>query len=415
MRVCKTLLTAVSLLLVLFLLTGCAFTMHSRDIEDAHFNENGELVVTYKDGTTQTLGASSGSGDPQQAPSIELTLSGTESDIANATTKGLQSAVTVLLDGSISGSGVIYRMDKSAGDAFIITNYHVVYDSYRGRVSNDLSVYLYGAEYESLAIPAEYVGGSMYYDIAILQIEDSERLRNAPAAATVELADSDLTSVGTEAIAVGNPRGLGLSATYGIVSVDSESITMKAADDYTTVSLRVLRIDTAVNNGNSGGGLYDAQGKLIGIVNAKISSASVENIAYAIPSNVVRAVADNIIDHCYGTPLMTVQRCTLGISITITDSSAVINTETGGLSIVETVVISSDVTSGPAKDQLKRNDVLQSIKIGDGEARAITRSYHAVDAMLDARVGDTVEITVRRANGTVTASFTVTEAMLVSR
>ncbi|MBQ7377831.1 MAG: trypsin-like peptidase domain-containing protein [Clostridia bacterium] len=413
MKLCKHILATVSLLLALLILPGCALTMHSRDIEDAHFNEKGELVVTYKDGSTQTLGgAESGEG---AAPSVNLTVNGTESDIANATTKGLQSAVTVLVGGSISGSGVIYLMDKSAGDAFIITNYHVVYDSYRGRVSNELSLYLYGAEYESLEIPATYVGGSMYYDIAVLRIEDSERLRSSTAVATVELADSDLTSVGTEAIAVGNPRGLGLSATYGIVSVDSESITMKAADESTTVSLRVLRIDTAVNNGNSGGGLYDACGKLIGIVNAKISSTSVENIAYAIPSNVVRAVADNIIDHCYGTSLQTVQRPTLGISISLKDSSAVINTETGGLSIVETVIVSSDVTSGPAKGQLKRGDVLRSIKIGDGAARSITRSYHAVDAMLDARVGDTVEITVLRGNDSVTASFTVTESMLVSR
>lgn len=413
MKLCKSILATVSLLLALLILPGCALTMHSRDIEDAHFNEKGELVVTYKDGSTQTLGGVQ--SDDGASPDINLTVSGTESDIANATTKGLQSAVTVLVDGSISGSGVIYLMDKSAGDAFIITNYHVVYDSYRGRVSNALSLYLYGAEYETLEIPATYVGGSMYYDIAILRVEDSERLRGASAASTVELADSDLTSVGTEAIAVGNPRGLGLSATYGIVSVDSETITMKAADESTSISLRVLRIDTAVNNGNSGGGLYDATGKLIGIVNAKISSTSVENIAYAIPSNVVRAVADNIIDHCYGTSLQTVQRPTLGISISIVDSSAVINTETGGLSIVETVTVSSDVTSGPARGQLKRGDVLQSIRIGDGEARDITRSYHAVDAMLDARVGDTVEITVLRGNASVTASFTVTEAMLVSR
>ena len=72
-------------------------------------------------------------------------------------------------------------------------------------------------------------------------------------------------------------RGYGISVSSGIVCVDSEYITMTAADGKTSVSFRVIRVDSAVNSGNSGGGLFDKDGNLIGIVNAKISSTNVLN------------------------------------------------------------------------------------------------------------------------------------------
>ena len=70
-------------------------------------------------------------------------------------------------------------------------------------------------------------------------------------------------AVGDSAIAIGNAQGYGVSASCGIVSVDSEYITMTAADGRTSVSFRVFRVDTAVNSGNSGGGLFDGQCRLI--------------------------------------------------------------------------------------------------------------------------------------------------------
>ena len=82
---------------------------------------------------------------------------------------------------------------------------------------------------------------------------------------------------------------------------------MTAADNRTEVSFRVMRVDAPVNSGNSGGGLFDGQGKLIGIVNAKIVDEGVENIGYAIPSNVAVSIANNIIDYCYRTDTERVQ------------------------------------------------------------------------------------------------------------
>ena len=120
--------------------------------------------------------------------------------------------------------------------------------------------------------------------------------------------DSEMINVGESAIAIGNPEGNGFSTSLGIVSVDSEYIEMTGADGVTNVEFRVMRIDTAVNGGNSGGGLFNSKGELIGIVNAKIQSTTVENIAYAIPSNLAAAVADNIIYHCLDTDVYKPQR-----------------------------------------------------------------------------------------------------------
>ena len=211
-------------------------------------------------------------------------------------------AVTGTKETASAGSGVIYKLDKENGDAYIITNYHVVFNgnSTTG-ISDRIYVYLYGMEMmnsdgNTYAIPAAYVGGSMNYDIAVLKITGSEILKNSNAVeATV--ANSDEVSILDTAIAIGNPGAAGLSATSGCINVDSEEITVgfDTASGTVSVTLRVMRTDAAVNSGNSGGGLFNEKGELIGIVNAKDADDSVDNIGYAIPSNIARAIADNAI------------------------------------------------------------------------------------------------------------------------
>ncbi|MBO7150890.1 MAG: trypsin-like peptidase domain-containing protein, partial [Clostridia bacterium] len=233
----------------------------------------------------------------------DVTIEG-ETTTTEATSKGLLSVVSVYstftttvyvregftykevpYDYSSAGSGVIYQLDKENGNAYVITNYHVIYDkdneSTTSGVSADVKLYLYGMQEEKYAIPATYVGGSKYYDIAVLQIQGSSVLAQSQAKA-VSVADSNEISVGETAIAVGNPEALGISATAGIVCVDSEYITMNTADGTAQVSMRVMRVDTAINSGNSGGALYNEKGELIGITNAKIVAQGTENIAYAI-------------------------------------------------------------------------------------------------------------------------------------
>ena len=441
---------------VICLLFSSSFVLSSCDSSDvigianAQINEDGELVLTYSNGNEQNLGVVVGkdgengsdgkdgedgeNGTNGIAGSLTITASG--SSIPAASAKGLRSAVRIVCnfqatvqqgdwrpgssstttkDYSSAGSGVIYQMDTSEGDAFIITNYHVVYDASSNTengISEDISVYLYGSEIEEKAMKATYVGGSLYYDIAVLRVEDSEILKTSNACA-VDVADSDKVAVGDSAIAIGNAQGLGISSTSGIVSVDSEYITMTAADEKTRVSFRVMRVDTAVNSGNSGGGLYDDEGNLIGIVNAKIVYDGVENIGYAIPSNVAVSIAENIIDYCYGTDTERVQRALFGITVSASDSKAVYNSETGSFTIEETVCV-YEVSSGSLADGiLQAEDVLVSTTV-NGNTTEITRQYHIIDMMLDVRVGDTVVLNILRDGEELTVNIQITEDCLMA-
>lgn len=425
-------------------------------IEGAWINEDGDLIIKYQDGTNQNVGTVVGKdgadglngtdgidgvdgadgtdGANGQDGSHVITTNG--SSVPSASAKGLRSAVSIVCnftmtvqnsgfwpgsggskkqEYSSAGSGVIYKLDKSSGEVFIITNYHVVFDASsdaKDGISEDISVYLYGSETKDKAIEATYVGGSLYYDIAVLHIENSDVIKKSDVC-EVNVANSDDIVVGDTAIAIGNAQGYGISASFGIVSVDSEYITMTAADGKTEVSFRVVRVDTAVNSGNSGGGLYDKNGHLIGIVNAKIVDDGVENIGYAIPSNVAVSIANNIIDYCYGKDNKNVQRALVGVTVTSKDSRAVYNSETGFISIVETISV-YEVSSGSLADgKLCAGDILVSASFGDKTVE-ITRQYHMIDMMLDVRPGDIVEVTVLRDGETVTVSMEIDENCLAA-
>lgn len=312
-----------------------------------------------------------------------------------------------------SGSGVIYKLDKNNGDAYIITNYHVVYYSQANTangISNDISVYLYGQESAEYAIPATYVGGSMSYDLAILKIDGSRILAKSNAMAT-EFADSDFVAVLDQAIAVGNPEDLGISATLGYVNVDSEYISIEGADGSTTIKIRVMRIDTAVNSGNSGGGLFDREGKLIGIVNAKLTDS--ENMSYAIPSNFVKYVADNIIYYCDGKSEENVCRCYLGITVSAKELYTVYDQESGKVHKREVVGVATVDKNGLANGILQVGDVINSIVV-DGVTYDVTRMYVVTDSMINARVGSVVTVNVTRGSENHTYTIQIGESALTT-
>ena len=440
-KICLIISVICMLFVFAFVLSSCSLNS-GVGIVNARINENGELVLAYSDGNEQNLGVVVGkdgmngsdgkNGADGADGSLNITMNG--SSIPSASSKGLRSAVSIVCnfqatvqqggwwpgygsttteDYSSEGSGVIYKIDQAEGDAFIITNYHVVYDASSNTengISKDISVYLYGSEIEEKAIKATYVGGSLYYDIAVLRVEDSEILK-ASCACAADVACSDKIVVGDSAIAIGNAQGLGISSTSGVVSVDSEYITMTAADGRTEVSFRVMRVDTAINSGNSGGGLYDDEGNLIGIVNAKIIYDGVENIGYAIPSNVAVSIAENIIDYCYGTETERVQRALLGITVSTSDSKAVYNSTTGLVTIEENVSV-YEVSSGSLADGiLQAEDVLVSATV-NGITTEITRQYHIIDMMLDVRAGDVVTLKILREGSEEIVSITITEECL---
>lgn len=318
--------------------------------------------------------------------------------------------------GYSAGSGVIYQLDRQKGDAYIITNYHVVYNSNsvsQDKICPNIRVYLYGMYFDGTTrmnetgMLAEYVGGSMTYDIAVLKITNNQKIKESDALA-IKIADSNKLTPGVTAIAIGNPEGSGTSVTSGVVSVESEYITMTAIDNVTSVTMRVIRIDTAVNSGNSGGGLFNAKGELIGIVNAKLKQSSVENIGYSIPSNIAIGIAKNIIDNCDGKDNKSVIKCLIGISVFTIDTRAEYN-EDGTITLYDTVEIQSVTETSLAYGVLKAGDILHKIKLAGQDEYTICRQFEMIDILLNARIGDTVTITVLRNGKEVSFTGTFTE------
>ena len=334
------------------------------------------------------------------------------SNVASAN-KALLSSVSVYTP-SGSGSGVIYKLDKEHGTAYIITNFHVVYNSTYGKVNSRIEVCLYGQEAAEYVIDATYLGGSMKYDLAVLKIENSTVIMQSIAAAA-DFADSDKVAILDTAIAIGNAEGAGISATVGCVNVDSETITVAFTDARGTeynVPLRVMRTDAAVNHGNSGGGLFNDKGEVIGIVNAKNVATATDNIGYAIPSNVAKAVAENILYYCNGKTVTSVYRCMLEIKVGVAALTPVYDTETGKIYKNETVIVASvDDEKSAVKGLLQKDDVINSITI-DGVKYNVTRTHHVIDAMLYARVGSSVVINVTRGTQTIDVTIPITKSML---
>ena len=321
-----------------------------------------------------------------------------------------------------AGAGVIYKINKESGDAYIITNYHVVYDDNESKsIYKNIYVNLYGDEslyrplsdskYELNAMKATFIGGSATYDIAVLQIKNSEKLRNSDASA-IDVFDSNYITVGTPAIAIGNPKAEGISVTEGIVSVDSETIYMDPISDDKNVivnslgetEMRVMRIDTAVNSGNSGGGIFNQNGELIGIVNAKIFSTTVVNFAYAIPSSIVVNVADKIIaNYNPVTGKSDLKKVVIGVTIQVVNSKAVFDPATSSTRIYEDIQVQYVDTSSPLYGYLQVGDIIKTLSF-DGKTYYATRNFVILDACIRGQVGMEFSMVVERNGEEITLS-----------
>jgi len=350
--------------------------------------EKGDKGETGEQGEKGETGEKGDSGEKGDKGEI-----GQGSNITEAVNFAINSVVSVNADNS-AGAGVIYLGDKATGTAYIITNYHVVYNSSTSAISNDIKVYLYGMEYSEYEIPAIYVGGSMYYDIAVIKIENSLIYRDS-GAYPVTLGGLYDVYPGNIAIAIGNPEANGISATLGIVSVDSEYIEMTGMDEVTLVTFRVMRIDTAVNGGNSGGGLFNDKGELMGIVNAKRNSTEIENISYAIPASVAIYAANNIIRNCENSVNKVIIRCMLGVELSIEESSAYYNSITKRSEIIQTIYVKNVSSSGVAYNLLFADDVITSFTYNN-ETIEVNRIFHLVDYSLNFVQYDTLTLHVIR-------------------
>ena len=329
-----------------------------------------------------------------------------------------------------AGSGVIYSMDEESNTSYIITNYHVVYateSATSSGIAEKIAVYQYGvieditveqthtsSYYASYnfgpnAVICDYVGGSLNYDIAVLKVRTSDLIYHNATAMSVKIASN--YSVGETAIAVGNPEAEGISATKGIVSVDSENLEMKGADNLTKVTFRVMRIDTSVNGGNSGGGLFNIKGELIGIVNAKAvastNGSNLENMAYALPIDNVQKVVENILYYNSQTnQVAQVKRLKLGITTTPENGKSTYNPLTGEIVVTNECLVES-VSAGLANDMgVKAGDVILAVKINDVTYN-ISRYFQLKDYLLNVRVNDKFELVIKNEQGEKTLTTTV--------
>ena len=346
----------------------------------------------------------------------------TEDNDTEQIAKNIMSVVSVqAFNSSSTGSGVIIELDKEGGDALILTNYHVVYNPSVRFWGDNIYVYPYGSmpatetsgSSSSMdfggGIKTQFVGGSIDYDIAILRVQDSEKLKESNVTAA-ELGESNGQSVGEKVFAIGNPRGLGVAVTEGILSLDSEYIDVEmdvlSGGLFSSVtkkvySYRVMRTDAAINGGNSGGGLFNTEGKLIGIVNAKSVSSDIDNMGYALPISQVKYAVNNILSN--NGKLVKAQ---FGIMTTVADSLAGINSE-GKLYIEEKISVykvgQSQNAQGDwvnfdciAKGKFQVGDILKTIQIGEGEIVKVDRRFTVPEYLLNVRLGDTVKVVVER-------------------
>jgi len=378
-------------------------------VTSAEVNESGELILHYSDNTTKNLGVignTDGEGAPGTSNNVEVNIdiTGDAESAAAIVAAAAPSVVSVYCTftdpitsatvASSAGSGVIYSIDKATGDALIITNYHVVYDADAANIADKIQVFVYGSPLSGQAINATFVGGSMKEDIAVLRVKGSTIMKESIAKAAV-LANSDAIHPGDTAIAIGNPQGKGISATYGKVNVVTETLETTACDDVTEISLRVIRIDTAVNGGNSGGGIFDSQGRLIGIVSAKSIVENIENVGFALPINKVQSIVDNILYHCLDGDYVTPLKPTFGITVQIVDSKAVLNEQTGLIDIVETIEV-IEISEGSLADGVYQvGDRLICATVGD-KTTQIIRIHNVTDVGLDLRPGETIIFKVLR-------------------
>ena len=331
-----------------------------------------------------------------------------------------------------TGSGVIIDLNKEAGNAIVVTNYHVVYnkDSDAKGIckAEDMCLYLHGSAVNFYvdektnefndggadAMKATFIGGAMDYDVALLKIEGSEYLQKSNAT-EAKIGDSESLKEGEKVFAIGNPDGAGISVTSGILSVKSEYIDIEAIDERNvdgkpgidTVSYRVMRTDSAINGGNSGGGLFNAAGELIGITNAKSVGTDKDDMGYALPIFDVVAVCNNILDNEVGY----VKRATLGVMVG-TESGVAEKNEDGTLNVVQKFVVAQEVeVTSFSFGKLKEGDVFlwgQRVSAKGAEEKVeFDRQYQLNVFLLNIRQGDSVKLGILR-NGkeeTVTLSF----------
>ena len=291
--------------------------------------------------------------------------------VVNITVRKDESVATAEANAAAPAGGVNSGIKTFVGSGFVIdpsgqivTNYHVVQDAFEITVTFS----------DGSRMPAHVLSASRLADIALLQVDADHPL---PAA---HWGNSDLLQVGDQVFAAGNPFGIGLSVSAGIVSGLNRDIQNSPYDD-------LIQTDATINHGNSGGPLFDMQGDVVGVDSTIISpTTGSAGIGFAIPSNSAHFVVDQL--RTYGW----VRPGWIGVKVqAVTQEIA----DAIGLPRAQGSIISWVLADGPAaKAGLEIGDIIIRY---DGtvpsDERALLRD------IAHTPVGDTITLSVRRDGG----------------
>ena len=330
--------------------------------------------------------STSGSLNITKTSNSGTTTTASSTSKANSTSeivkKTADSVVEISTESVVTGSFAQQYVQQGAGsgviisqDGYILTNNHVI------NGANSVKVRLRdGTEYD-----ATIIGSDSDNDIALLKV-------SATGLSPATFGDSNSLAVGDYVVAIGNPLGeLGGTVTDGIISALARKVTIE------DTQMTLLQTNAQVNPGNSGGGLFNANGELVGIVNAKQSATEVEGIAFAIPINNVLDILSDLKEYGYVTG-----KVDLGIDFTDITSD-----ETAfyyGVNQTGCYVLSVDSGSNAEKAGVTRGDLVTKVNDTD-----VSSSSDITAALEKAEVGDTVTFTVSRRGTSKTISFVLEE------
>lgn len=330
--------------------------------------------------------STSGSLNITKTSNSGTTTTASSTSKANSTSeivkKTADSVVEISTESVVTGSFAQQYVQQGAGsgviisqNGYILTNNHVI------NGANSVKVRLRdGTEYD-----ATIIGSDSDNDIALLKV-------NATGLSPATFGDSNSLAVGDYVVAIGNPLGeLGGTVTDGIISALARKVTIE------DTQMTLLQTNAQVNPGNSGGGLFNANGELVGIVNAKQSATEVEGIAFAIPINNVLDILSDLKEYGYVTG-----KVDLGIDFTDITSD-----ETAfyyGVNQTGCYVLSVDSGSNAEKAGVTRGDLVTKVNDTD-----VSSSSDITTALEKAEVGDTVTFTVSRRGTSKTISFVLEE------
>lgn len=307
--------------------------------------------------------------DQQSIPAV---VAKTENSVVAITTNTITNNAIVgqyVQEGA--GSGVII-----SEDGYIITNTHVI--------SKATSIFV--RLHDDKEYPAEIIGSDVTTDIAVIKID-------VTGLTPITFGDSENIVVGQTIIAIGNPLGeLGGTVTSGIISAKDRELTINKQN------MNLLQFSAAVNPGNSGGGLFNLDGELVGIVNAKNSDIGIEGLGFAIPANDAQNVAKQLIENgkVTGRPQLGV------VVIEISNSAEIYN-------YVSDPIYPYLDTTGVYVTEATSPHMFLGDKIIAIDGQSINTQNDLKDYINTKKVGDSVSVTISRSKQIVTLTIELTE------